>query len=113
VVETPPAKTASGAGGMSASVQVVAEDPNQEPDWIRDGRRGLFGAHWTFTLGLAIIALVAVTIAGFDIQVAQEHGLMLLDITLEAQAEAVLAIVAVIGGSYAVYRLLTPGARDP
>ena len=77
------------------------------------GRTALFGAHWSFTAGLAVILIIAVALTFFDVRVYSDSGLALLDVTLQAQAEAVIAIVAVIGGSYAALRFLTPGAKEP
>jgi hypothetical protein len=94
------------------AVSIVTEDKSKEPEWIRTGRRGLLGAHWAFTAGLVLILGAALLITAFDAYVGLNSGLPLLDITLEAQANAVLAIVAVIGGSYAALRILTPAAKE-
>lgn len=105
---------ATGSGSFKTSVQLtVREDRSKEPKWIREGKRGPFGAHWSFTAGLVVILFLAVLIASYDAWLVHAKGLELFDATLLAQAEAVLAIVAVIGGSFAAWRFLTPGAREP
>jgi len=91
----------------------VGEDKGNEPNWIEKGPFGLFGAHWAFTVGLAILILTAFIVTGFDIYIGATKGLALLDLTLEGQGEAVIAIITVIAGTYAALRFLTPGAKEP
>jgi hypothetical protein len=86
----------------------VSEDTANEPSWVRDGKQGYFGAHWTFTAGVLVILILALIVAGFDIYVVLDRGLGLFDETLLAEADAVLAIVAVVGGTFAAWQVLRP-----
>ena len=90
----------------------IGEDKSQEPKWLSEGKRGLFGAHWSFTVIFTVTILIGLVLTVFDAWVGWKHGLMLLDVTLEAQAEAVVAIIAVIAGGYATMRALRPAAKS-
>jgi hypothetical protein len=101
------------SGDPPAAPQLVHEDRAREPAWVREGRTGLLGAHWSWTVGLVLVLVVAAFLTGMDVWVARTVGLMVLDQTLQAEAESVVAIATVIGGSYAALRFLTPGPKEP
>ncbi|HEV2520645.1 MAG TPA: hypothetical protein VGX00_08570 [Thermoplasmata archaeon] len=100
-------------GSSQADASVVREDKSKEPAWIREGRQGLLGAHWSWTAGLVMVLVIVAILTGVDTWVARTIGLAALDQTLQAEAEAVVAIATVIGGSYAALTILTPGAKEP
>jgi hypothetical protein len=109
----PQSGAATGSGGWGTSLVLrIGEDKSQEPKWLSEGPQGLFGAHWYFTVIFVVTILIGLILAGFDAWVGYNHGLMLLDLTLEAQAEAVVAIIAVIAGGYATMRALRPAAKS-
>jgi hypothetical protein len=61
----------------------------------------------------AVVAVVALWLLLFDVSLFLRGNLALFDETLNAEATAVLAIVAVLGGLYAAYREFVVRKREP
>ncbi len=98
---------ARGPSAPPAPAPAPLQDTSAEVERSRRGRRIAYG------IG-AIVLIIAIWLTWYNIVLFETGNLNLFDNTLNAEATAVIAIVAVIGGLFAVWReLVIKGLNRP
>jgi hypothetical protein len=103
------------AGSASPRKPALIEDKKAEPRprFLKTGRPGMFGAHWSFDLLLWFAVAAGLWLVVYDAVLFHSGNFDLFESMLSAESEAVLAVVATVGGLAAAWKFLQVTPVEP